>query len=51
MLTSDAWFNVILGGELSKAGMVSFAGEISRKHAADIRAYVIARANQNKPGN
>jgi alcohol dehydrogenase (cytochrome c)/quinohemoprotein ethanol dehydrogenase len=51
MLTSDAWFNVILGGELSKAGMVSFAGEISRKSAADIRAYVIARANQNKPGN
>jgi quinohemoprotein ethanol dehydrogenase len=51
LLASDLWFSVVLGGDLRQSGMVSFAGEISRKDAANIRAYVIARANQSKPGN
>jgi quinohemoprotein ethanol dehydrogenase len=46
-LTTDQWFNVVLGGLLRPNGMVSFAKEISRKDAAAIRAYVIFRANQS----
>ncbi|HKQ76357.1 MAG TPA: PQQ-dependent dehydrogenase, methanol/ethanol family [Blastocatellia bacterium] len=45
-LASDRWFDIVLGGRLRKLGMVSFAREISRKDAADIRAYVIFRAHQ-----
>jgi quinohemoprotein ethanol dehydrogenase len=46
-LTSDQWFNIVLGGLLRSNGMVSFAKEISRRDAAAIRAYVIFRANQS----
>jgi quinohemoprotein ethanol dehydrogenase len=46
-LASDAWFDIVLGGKLKKTGMVSFASELSRKDATDIRAYVIFRANQS----
>jgi quinohemoprotein ethanol dehydrogenase len=45
-LANDRWFDVVLGGSLRKAGMVSFAKELSRNDATDIRAYVIFRAHQ-----
>jgi mono/diheme cytochrome c family protein len=45
-LASDSWFDIVLGGSLRKVGMVSFAKELSRKDAEDIRAYVIFRAHQ-----
>ena len=45
-LANEKWFDVVLGGSRKQNGMVSFANEISRKDAADILAYVIARANQ-----
>jgi alcohol dehydrogenase (cytochrome c)/quinohemoprotein ethanol dehydrogenase len=45
-LADDKWFDVVLGGTHKANGMVSFAKELSRKDAEDIRAYVIARANQ-----
>jgi quinohemoprotein ethanol dehydrogenase len=46
-LASDQWFDIVLGGKLKKTGMASFAKELSRKDATDIRAYVIFRANQS----
>jgi mono/diheme cytochrome c family protein len=45
-LANDRWFDIVLGGSLRKVGMVSFAKELSRKDAEDIRAYVISRAHQ-----
>jgi PQQ-dependent dehydrogenase (methanol/ethanol family) len=45
-LANDRWFDIVLGGSLRKAGMVSFAKELSRNEATDIRAYVIFRAHQ-----
>ena len=45
-LTGDLWFDITLKGILRQNGMISFAKELSRKDAADIRAYVISRANQ-----
>jgi len=45
-LTSEKWFDVVLGGARKQNGMISFAKELTRKDAADILAYVIARANQ-----
>jgi quinohemoprotein ethanol dehydrogenase len=46
-LKNNSWFDVVLGGKLRKIGMVSFASELSRKDANDIRNYVIFRANQS----
>jgi len=46
-LPDDRWFDIVLGGSLRKLGMVSFAKELSRNDAADIRAYVIFRAHQS----
>jgi len=45
-LANEKWFDVVLGGARKQNGMISFAKELSRKDAADILAYVIARANQ-----
>jgi quinohemoprotein ethanol dehydrogenase len=45
-LANDSWFDIVLGGSLRKIGMVSFAKELSRKDAEDVRAYVISRAHQ-----
>jgi quinohemoprotein ethanol dehydrogenase len=45
-LANDRWFDIVLGGSLRKIGMVSFAKELSRKDAEDIRAFVISRAHQ-----
>jgi PQQ-dependent dehydrogenase (methanol/ethanol family) len=46
-LANDQWFYIVLGGMLKSHGMVSFASELSRQDAADIRAFVIFRAHQN----
>jgi quinohemoprotein ethanol dehydrogenase len=46
-LANDRWFDIVLGGSLRKVGMVSFAKELSRKDAEDIRSYVISRAHQS----
>ena len=48
-LSSDLWFDIVLGGQLRQRGMVSFAKDLSRQDAAAIRSYVILRANQSKP--
>jgi alcohol dehydrogenase (cytochrome c)/quinohemoprotein ethanol dehydrogenase len=45
-LGNNQWFSIVLDGALVSVGMVSFAKELSRKDAADIRAYVIFRAHQ-----
>ncbi|HXF38803.1 MAG TPA: PQQ-dependent dehydrogenase, methanol/ethanol family [Blastocatellia bacterium] len=45
-LANEKWFDVVLGGARKQNGMISFAKELTRKDAADILAYVIARANQ-----
>jgi len=47
-LTTEQWFYITLDGGLRQNGMVAFGKELSRKDAADIRAYVILRANQGK---
>jgi alcohol dehydrogenase (cytochrome c)/quinohemoprotein ethanol dehydrogenase len=47
-LANDRWFKIVRGGAYQSLGMVSFAKEVSQKNAADIRAYVIYRANQSK---
>ncbi|MBZ5627498.1 MAG: PQQ-dependent dehydrogenase, methanol/ethanol family [Acidobacteriia bacterium] len=46
-LASEQWFYIVLGGMLKSNGMVSFARELSRQDAADIRAFVIFRAHQS----
>jgi len=46
-LTSDAWFEIVLGGMLQSQGMVSFSQELSRDDAASVRSYVIFRRNQD----
>jgi PQQ-dependent dehydrogenase (methanol/ethanol family) len=46
-LANDQWFHIVLDGMLAPNGMVSFSKELSRKDAADIRAYVIFRANES----
>ncbi|HEU4386310.1 MAG TPA: PQQ-dependent dehydrogenase, methanol/ethanol family [Blastocatellia bacterium] len=46
-LKDDRWFDVVLGGSLRNSGMISFATELSRKDAQNIREYVILRANQS----
>ena len=50
-LESDAWFSDVLKGILQSEGMVSFAKELSRQDAADIRSYVIFRRNQSVEEN
>lgn len=46
-LENDQWFEVVLKGQLSQAGMVSFEKLLSHDDAAAIRAYIIFRANQS----
>ena len=46
-LTDDAWFEIVLRGDLQSEGMVSFAKEVSRDDAIAIRSYVIFRRNQD----
>jgi alcohol dehydrogenase (cytochrome c)/quinohemoprotein ethanol dehydrogenase len=47
-LATEQWFYITLDGGLKQNGMVAFGKELSRKDAADIRAYVILRANQGR---
>jgi len=47
-LANDRWFKIVRDGAYQSLGMVSFAKEVSQKDAADIRAYVIFRANQSQ---
>jgi len=50
-LTHDAWFEIVLRGDLRSRGMVSFSKELSRDDAVAIRSYVIFRRNQDaSPG-
>jgi len=46
-LDNDQWFEIVLKGQLKRAGMVSFDKDLSHDDAAAIRAYVIFRANQS----
>jgi alcohol dehydrogenase (cytochrome c)/quinohemoprotein ethanol dehydrogenase len=46
-LTSEQWFEIVRDGEYQAVGMVPFGKEVSQQDAADIRAYVIFRANQS----
>jgi alcohol dehydrogenase (cytochrome c)/quinohemoprotein ethanol dehydrogenase len=46
-LTDDAWFEIVLRGDLRSQGMVSFSKELSRDDAVAIRSYVIFRRNQD----
>ena len=45
-LGNEQWFYIVLNGLLKPNGMASYAKELSRKDADDIRSYVIFRANQ-----
>jgi hypothetical protein len=47
-LANDRWFKIVREGAYQSLGMVSFEKEVSQKDAADIRAYVIFRANQSR---
>ena len=44
----DAWHAVVQKGVLSDNGMASFAGSLTPEESEAIRAYVIARANEDK---
>jgi quinohemoprotein ethanol dehydrogenase len=46
-LTDDAWYEIVLRGDLQSEGMVSFAMELSHDDAAAIRSYVIFRRDQD----
>jgi mono/diheme cytochrome c family protein len=47
-LGSDvAWRNIVLGGTLEDGGMASFAPVLDEEQAEAIRAFVVARANQD----
>ena len=54
LLTDPLWFGIVRDGAYQALGMVGFGKEVSQQDAADIRAYVIFRANQSvggaKPG-
>ena len=53
-LANDQWFKIVREGAYQSRGMISFGKEVSQQDAADIRAYVIFRANQSvesKPAN
>ncbi|MEX1198933.1 MAG: PQQ-dependent dehydrogenase, methanol/ethanol family [Pseudohongiellaceae bacterium] len=46
----ESWESVVLGGELTDQGMVSFEESLQEGDAAAIRAFIIRRANQD-PGD
>ncbi|MEE8370541.1 MAG: c-type cytochrome, partial [Sphingomonadales bacterium] len=47
-LEGEVWFDIVLGGTLEEAGMISFAKNLDRDQVSAIRAYVIERAHQTK---
>lgn len=46
--SAAAWNAVVEGGALKDSGMASFKGSLSKDEIEAIRAYVIARANEDK---
>jgi alcohol dehydrogenase (cytochrome c)/quinohemoprotein ethanol dehydrogenase len=50
LLTDPLWFGIVRDGAYQALGMVGFGKEVSQQDAADIRAYVIFRANQSVSG-
>jgi quinohemoprotein ethanol dehydrogenase len=46
-LADERWFKIVREGAYQSLGMVAFGEEVSQQDAADIRAYVIYRANQS----
>jgi len=46
-LEDERWFKIVRDGAYESLGMVAFGKEVSQQDAADIRAYVIFRANQS----
>ena len=48
LLSSDSFFDVVLGGVLKDNGMVSWAPVLSHDDADAIRAYIIHRAHQTQ---
>ncbi len=46
--TAEVWASVVLGGELSDKGMVSFAPSLEDGDAEALRAYVISQANASR---
>jgi alcohol dehydrogenase (cytochrome c)/quinohemoprotein ethanol dehydrogenase len=46
-LESEQWFKIVRDGAYQSMGMVAFGKEVSQQDAADVRAYVIFRANQS----
>ena len=46
-LTNERWFKIVRDGAYQSLGMVPFGKEVSQQDAADIRAYVIFRANES----
>jgi alcohol dehydrogenase (cytochrome c)/quinohemoprotein ethanol dehydrogenase len=47
-LANERWFKIVRDGAYQSLGMIPFGKEVSQQDAADIRAYVIFRANQSK---
>jgi len=43
----DRWKSIVLGGELTDRGMVSFASEVDDTGSEAIRAYLVARAHES----
>jgi mono/diheme cytochrome c family protein len=43
----QAWNNIVLAGALEDGGMASFAPVLSEDEAESIRAFVVARANED----
>ncbi|HEY4114433.1 MAG TPA: PQQ-dependent dehydrogenase, methanol/ethanol family [Rhizomicrobium sp.] len=48
-LPMATWRSIVLGGQLRQGGMPSFASALDPAKVSDIRGYVIARANEDKP--
>ncbi len=46
--SAGAWNAVVEGGALKDNGMASFKGSLTKQEIEAIRAYVIARANEDK---
>ncbi len=46
-LANERWFKIVRDGAYQSLGMVPFGKEVSQQDAADIRAYVIFRANES----
>ena len=50
-LGTDFWYEIVLNGAMKDAGMAPFKTVLDQKDAAAIRAYLIKRANEDKPGS